>query len=249
VNKVRFIRVGIFSFLASLLVIFIYGYFVPSAPVFGKVYFRGNTSENAVALTFDDGPNEPYTSMVLDVLAQHNIKATFFLIGSNVERYPDTARRILDEGHVIGNHSYSHNANHALIASGSKDVIKAQEAIFGVTGVYPALYRPPHGRTSPWQLFDLKQARIAAVTWDVTTAELRGHSSGSMAQDIIDKARPDSIILLHDGYGTFSASEHIRAEKSKTAEAVDIIIETLLGMDYSFLTVSKLLNISPYQPN
>jgi len=184
--------------------------------------------------------------MILDVLAGYDVKATFFLVGSNVERYPDTARRILNEGHVIGNHSYRHNANHALSNFGSKEAVRAQEAIYRVTGVYPSLYRPPHGRTSPWQLFDIRQARMATVTWDVTTAELNGRSAEVMARDVVNKTRPNSIILLHDGYGTASSSEDIRADKSKTVEVVEIIIERLLDMGYSFVTVSELLDIPPY---
>jgi len=244
-NKWRLFRTGVCGLLVSLIIIFLYGYYIPSAPVFGKVYYQSISSDRVVALTFDDGPNEPYTSMLLDVLARYNAKATFFLIGNNVETYPEVARRILDEEHDIGNHSYTHNANHALtFISGTRDVMRAQGAIFEAVGVYPHLYRPPHGKTTPWQLSDIRQAGMFTVTWNVTTSELGGHSPEIMAQDIINKVRPGCIILLHDGYGTSIGS--VRADKSATVDAVDLIVRKLLEMDYSFLTVSELLDTSPY---
>lgn len=134
-----------------------YGYFVPSSPVFGKVYADESTKNKVVALTFDDGPNEPYTSQILDILAASNIKTTFFVIGHNVEQYPDSAARIIADGNVLGNHSYSHNANHALTDLGARDLEHAQVTINSTLGILPHLYRPPHGKKSPWELESVKK--------------------------------------------------------------------------------------------
>lgn len=175
-SKLIHIHKFIFVLLIVIVAIFLYGYFIPSAQVFGKVYYRGSASNLKVALTFDDGPNEPYTSQILNVLAQYNIKATFFLIGENVEFYPEVARRILAEGHVIGNHSYSHSANHALTGFGSRDAALAEKVIHEVTGVYPRLYRPPHGKTTPWELNYMKRSDMVTVTWNVETSELKSRS-------------------------------------------------------------------------
>lgn len=111
------------------------GYFVPSSPVFGKIYAAGKSPDKLIALPFDDGPNEPYTSQILNILSDNNLKATFFVIGKNAQEYPDVVRDILSRGDVVANHSYSHNANHALSSYGVRDVQLAQKAIYAAAGV------------------------------------------------------------------------------------------------------------------
>ncbi|MBI2831340.1 MAG: polysaccharide deacetylase family protein [Chloroflexi bacterium] len=231
---------------ATALVVFVvYGYFIPTSPVFGKVYFGADTNQKVIALTFDDGPNDPYTSQILDVLGRYDVKATFFLIGRNVELYPETARRMLQEGHVLGNHSYSHNANHALTQSGAKDMALAQQAILAVTGVLPYLYRPPHGKKTPWELGAVKKNGMIEVNWNVATAELTGRPATWIAQQIVRKTTPGDIILLHDGYGI--DHDIPRANKSVTVEALPIIIEQLHAKGYMFVTVPDLLGTPAYE--
>jgi len=111
------------------IMIICYGYFIPSSPVFGKVYSKGVTSGKLIALTFDDGPNDPYTSQILDELEKADVNATFFVIGGNVVLAPNTVKRMLIDGDVVGNHTYSHNANHALYPNAYKDINKAELAI------------------------------------------------------------------------------------------------------------------------
>lgn len=223
---------------------FAYGYFVPASPVFGTIYYKGNTNEKIIALTFDDGPNEPYTSQILSILRNRGIKATFFTPGYNVEAYPETAKRIIAEGHVLGNHSYSHDANHALSMQGMRDLSLAQERIHEVTGVYPHLYRPPHGRKSPWELQYVQEQGLVAVNWSIATPELAGRTPEQMADDVVSKAAPGGIILLHDGYGLEHGTE--KANKSATVLALPIIIKKLSEKGYRFVTVAELLNIQPY---
>lgn len=229
---------------ALLIAIIAYGYFSPTSQVFGKVYYKGSPAENTVALTFDDGPNEPYTSQILDVLNNYGVKATFFVIGKNVELYPETARRIVAEGHVLGNHSYSHNANHAVTEFGARDMIIAQTAIFDTIGIIPDLYRPPHGKYTPWELWSVKKAKLLPVTWSVAVSELKGQSAGALAKEIVKKTRSGSIILLHDGYGILHNSG--RADKDVTARAVPLIIEQLQAKGFRLVTVPELLNVPAY---
>jgi peptidoglycan/xylan/chitin deacetylase (PgdA/CDA1 family) len=230
---------------ALIIAILCYGYFVPASVVFGKVYSMSSTPDKVIALTFDDGPNEPYTSQILDILEKDNVKATFFLIGKNVELYPDVARRMLADGDVIGNHSFSHNANHALSFSYYKDIAKAEQSIEDATGVEPALYRPPHGRKSPWELGSVKRAGYTEVLWDISTNELSKHTPEFLADQIIKKSKPGGIIDLHDGYGT--EHQDARSNKSKTVDMVPIIIDRLQAEGYTFVTVSRILNIPAYE--
>jgi peptidoglycan/xylan/chitin deacetylase (PgdA/CDA1 family) len=221
-----------------------YGYFIPAAPVFGRIYYTGNPNEKVIALTFDDGPNEPYTSELLDVLDRYGVKATFFTPGYNVELYPETARRIVAAGHTLGNHSFHHDADHALTMQGCFDLTLAEDKIHEVTGVYPNFYRPPHGRKSPWELQYVQEQGLIAVNWSIATPELAGRTPQQMAEDIIKQARSGGIILLHDGYGLEHNNTH--ADKSATVEMVPLVIEGLKEKGYEFVTVAELLDMEPY---
>jgi len=234
------------------LVVFIVsiGYILPSASFFGKVYAAEKTSNKVIALTFDDGPNEPYTSEILDILAGHNINATFFIIGKNAELYPATVNRIQAEGNVIGNHSYSHSPNHAVSTFGIKDMLQGEDAIFNVTGLKPHLYRPPHGKKTPWELDGVKDAGMIEVTWDISTNDQHSFiyfgkpSSERYAEAIVKEAKPGGIILLHDGHGTMQGVP--QSDASMTVQALPLIIEQLQAQGYRFVTVPVLLDVPAY---
>jgi peptidoglycan-N-acetylglucosamine deacetylase len=241
----RRLAFGFSAMLAFFIAFSAYGYFSPISPVFGKVYYQGSSSDKEVALTFDDGPNGVYTTQVLDILKKYNIDATFFCIGENVKLYPDIAKRIIAEGNVIGNHSNTHDANHALSTYGERDLEAAQENIFNVTGVLPHLYRPPHGKKTPWELDCVKENKLIEITWSVEVNDQVGLDGvNSFVSKVVSKTRGGSIILLHDGYGT----EHndIHADKSFTVQALPLIIEQLLAKGYHFVTVPGLLHVPAY---
>ncbi len=243
-------RLGISIFLVSIITILAFGYAVPTSQVFGKVYYKERTSEKIVALTFDDGPNEPYTSEILDILDSYGIKGTFFIVGKNAELYPMVANRMLVEGHVLGNHTYTHNPNHAITDEGCHDISLAQEAIFNVVGVKPHLYRPPHGKKSPWELAYLKQHNMIGVTWSMSAndehviAYFGKPTPEVFAKEIISEAKPGKIILLHDGYGT--NHNDTKSDRSITVKALPIIIEGLKHQGYQFVTVPELLEMPAY---
>lgn len=247
-------RAGRITLIAAPLLIVVailmYGYYIPSSQVFGKVYYKGKTSQKEVALTFDDGPNDPYTSQILDVLEQYQVRATFFEIGQNVEANPETAIRQLADGDVIGNHSYSHNANHALTTYGENDMRHGEEAIYNTLGIKPYLYRPPHGKLSPWEIHYVHNMGMIEVTWTIESAELAGWSGAQEAQYIVSKVGTKNgsgdIILLHDGYGTEHNDKH--SDKSAAVEAVKIIIPELEAEGYIFVTVPELLGTPSYLP-
>ncbi len=236
-----YILIGI---LIILIAILSYGYYVPASPVFGKVYAGVATPDKVIALTFDDGPNDPYTSQLLDLLSANNVQATFFLVGLNVKANPGTTKRILEEENVIGNHSYSHNANHAIGFSGAKDAALAQQAIFEVAGVEPHLYRAPHGKKSPWELEGIKNLGLIEIMWNISTNELSGKSPEFLANQIVLKARPGGIIDLHDGYGTLNGTG--RANKRATVEIASIVIQRLKAEGYTFVTIPQLLEVPAY---
>jgi peptidoglycan/xylan/chitin deacetylase (PgdA/CDA1 family) len=249
-KRVKRFAIRLLPIPALVLSIAAYGYFIPTSSVFGKVYSEGSPASKEVALTFDDGPNDPYTSQILDILANYHIHATFFLIGKNVELYPETARRILAEGNIIGNHSYSHNANHALTEYGARDLQKAEQVIFNITGVSPHLYSPPHGKKSPWELEAVKDEGMIEVTWSVSANDQHvlayfGKPTPEMfAREIVRRTEPGGIILMHDGYGLSHNTP--KADKSLTVEALPLIIQQLQAKGYRFVTVPEILKVPAY---
>jgi peptidoglycan/xylan/chitin deacetylase (PgdA/CDA1 family) len=226
------------------------GYILPSSSIFGQVYAASKTSDKVIALTFDDGPNEPYTSEILDILASHNINATFFIIGKNAELYPDVVHRMLAEGNVIGNHSYSHSANHAVSTFVVKDMLAGEDAIFKVAGVKPHLYRPPHGKKSPWEIDGVQDAGMIEVTWDISANDQ--HIMGvfgkptpeKYASEIVKLAKPGGIILLHDCHGAILNPPGY--DVNVTVKALPLIIEQLQAQGYKFVTVPELLDVPAY---
>ena len=218
-----------------------YGYFYPEADLFGKTYARAASTEKIIALTFDDGPNEPYTSQILDILERYDVKATFFVVGKNVEYYPEIVKRIVAEGHVLGNHSYTHRALSEFDIPDYSELDKAQSVIFEIAGVKPRLFRPPYGRKTPWELAYVKKQGVTAVTWSISANDPSSPAPSVIERRIQKGARDGGIVLLHDGNGTKHGSD-----RTQTVAALPDIIESLQSQGFSFVTVPELLEISPY---
>src|SRR6267143_399562 len=144
-----------------------YATFAVRSQWLGRTCWRGRRDTNAVALTFDDGPS-PDTERVLDVLAAHNLRATFFMIGRHVELFPQTAKRIVAEGHEIGNHSYSHPIYLYRSPRETRQQLgRAQAIIAATTGVEPKLARPPCGVRTPAYFQAARKLGLRTVQWDV----------------------------------------------------------------------------------
>ncbi|HZJ58044.1 MAG TPA: polysaccharide deacetylase family protein [Clostridia bacterium] len=197
-----------------------------------KVLRGGSSNKRKIYLTFDDGPNPDYTPRLLDILGEHQIQATFFLMGRQAELYPDIVKRIAEEGHTIGCHSYSHR--HAWLMSPVltfKDMSRAYEAISLASGIFPKWYRPPWGG---FNLFSIAAAgrlglgiaywSIEAQDWDINTAAEHIHET------VVDKAVPGSVIVLHDNQGDPGAPEN-------TLMALPMIIRSLRKDGYSFASL------------
>ena len=206
----------------------------------GLVYWHGDINQPKVALTFDDGPNEPYTSEILDILKKCNIEATFFVLGKNVERYPDTARRIVKEGHAIGNHTYDHP--YLLVQSKSHikyEIQKAEQAIVAATNIRPHLFRSPYGVDNSWIYHTAKKFGYVTIEWSVT-----GNNGGKeippdkITKKILSEVKNGSIILLHDGDRLIKG-----ADRRNIVKALPFIIESLQKKGYQFVTVSELLGL------
>ncbi len=179
-----------------------------------------------IALTFDDGPHEKYTPMLLDGLKERNVSASFFLMGKNAEAYPEIVKRIKEEGHVIGNHSYSHvqlNAMEELEAC--KEMTKANEVIKEITGEAPNYVRPPFGA---WSNNLECITNMLVVLWDVDPLDWQCQNKDLVVKRVVSNVEEGDIILLHDSY-------------QSTVEATFEIIDTLEKEGYEFVTLDELI--------
>jgi peptidoglycan/xylan/chitin deacetylase (PgdA/CDA1 family) len=209
---------------------------------FGPFPYRGPQTSKVVALTFDDGPNEPYTSQIADFLGSRDIKATFFQVGRAVLRHPSVTRRLVREGHVVGNHGFTHEfTNYLGRGTLARDIRAGQEALASV-GVRPALYRPPWLLRVPSLAGVLRENGLRAVSGEFCHAlEVVQPSPEMIARRALAKARPGSIIIFHDGYDGHPGN------RSSTVAAAEIVVDRLQRDGYRFATVSELLGVAPYQ--
>lgn len=200
--------------------------------LFGRLVTRVCTSEKVVALTYDDGPNPPYTDSLLNVLNKFQAKATFFVIGKRVERNPAVVQRILDEGHEVGNHSYSHtkliNQRLAVVQA---EVSKTDEILSELGADSNIHFRAPLGLKRIRLPLELARRRKINVLWDVDPQDYRGDDPEKIANFVVQNVKPGSIILLHDGEGN----------RACTVLATEIIAEQLQEKGYQFKTVSELM--------
>ena len=210
--------------------------FKPAADPGETIYFVP-VREKVIALTFDDGPNDPYTGLILDALKRQQVKATFFLIGANVERYPETARRIKAEGHFVGNHTYRHSRFDQSDAPAiAKDIADGRRAIETVTGVTPTWFRPPYGINGPGMEEVCRAQGMAIAGWSADANDWNPHPVEELVDRIVSQATPGDIILMHDGWETNHG-----ADRRNTAAAVPLILEKLKAQGFRFVTVPDLL--------
>ncbi len=197
--------------------------------------WRGPRKSNAVALTFDDGPDPEYTPRVLDILAARDVRATFFLVGERAERSPDTVRLIHDRGHEIASHGWSHRN---LWICGPrrtfKEIGRAHETLTRLTGRAPTLFRPPWGAVNAAMFGALKRYRQRCVFWSVQPEGLRQQPAERQVAHVLRKARPGTIIDLHDAEGTKGAP-------ARLCDALPAMIEGLQERGYRFTTVTDML--------
>lgn len=189
-----------------------------------------------VAITFDDGPSKKYTEKILDILNKYNVKATFFTVGKNAEENPELLRRIHQEGHEIGNHTYSHPQMRDLsVEEINSEIVKTQEIIYDITGITPVLFRPPGGYLSNNIVESAVSNKCTPVLWSwrQDTLDWKCPAVDSVVSTVITNIRNGDIILFHD----------FNSGNSPTPCALEIIIPKLIDMGYKMVTVSELANM------
>ncbi|HEX6575499.1 MAG TPA: polysaccharide deacetylase family protein [Gemmatimonadaceae bacterium] len=210
-----------------------HGAFHRNSRVFGSVLGSLPEADHNVALTFDDGPNPDATPRILDALGEHGVKATFFVLGAHAERWPDLVKRVVDEGHQIGNHGYFHKKLHLKSPFYvRRDIALGKRAIERAGGDSPRFFRAPHGFRSPWVTAIAQSFGERTIGWSLGVWDSDRPGVKAIVDRTINGAKPGSIILLHDGDGY-----NINGDRSQTAAAVPEIISGLRDRGMKFVTL------------
>lgn len=233
-----------FLLFVFILIIWTFLFFHISSPIFRKkCVFRIKTKNKVLALTFDDGPNGDFTLELLKILKKYNTKATFFQVGENIEKFPQITKRIFEEGHIIGNHLFTHPILTLCSAfTFEKELIKTQEIIQKVGGKKPRFFRPPRFLVAPKMFKIAKKHNLLIIggTFGVFFEQFQPNSD-FMTWEVLKKIYPGIILIFHDGFNNKGAN------RTNTIRAVGKIIPKILEMGYKILPLSTLLNINPYQ--
>ena len=219
----------------------------PTSQVFGRTLTHGPSNERLVALTFDDGPNPPYTNRILDVLEKEHVHATFFVVGRAASAYPDVVRREARGGNAIGNHTWEHS--HLIVMRRTqvhRSLNLTDDAIYKITGSRSRLMRPPFGALD-WNVMQVaRKLGYTVVMWSVPLArDWEYPPAKTIAQRILPYVQDGSIIVLHDGNrGQLCAKNHLNAhvcDRSSDIEATKLIVENLKQQGYRFVTIPELI--------
>lgn len=212
----------------------------PTVQWFGHVVTHGSRTDPRVAITFDDGPDDPFTLQISAVMDAHGVKGTFFEVGKAVDARPDIARSLLADGHLLGNHSFHHDYWRWLDPR-YPELDRTQDAFRTQLGVCPAFFRPPHGQRTPFMLAHVSSKGMHTVTWDVSASDWTSTDGQAVARGILDHVKPGSIVLLHDGLdGT------VTADRTVLLEALPLILDGLRAKGLQPVRLDELLGQPGY---
>jgi peptidoglycan/xylan/chitin deacetylase (PgdA/CDA1 family) len=209
----------------------------PTAQGFGRAFARGPRGSKQIALTYDDGPNDPHTLRLLEVLAKHDVRATFFLIGRYVQRRPDLVRDLLKAGHVIGNHTFTHP--HLVVSAAVEtrnQLEECQRAVQEGTGETPKLFRPPFGGRRPVTLRIARSLGLEPILWSVTSWDWETPPAEKILQTCARQMRGGDVVLMHDG-----GHQAFGADRSQTVLATNMLIEKYEAEGYEFMTIPQMM--------
>jgi len=209
----------------------------PTGQWYGRTFAGLGRDSKLLALTYDDGPNDPHTFHLLDLLARHKVHATFFLIGRYVQRHPDIARQLIQAGHVVGNHTFTHPwLIFKSTAQLRTQVADCESALNEALGEHSKLFRPPFGARRPAVLRIARQMGLEPVMWSVTGYDWNAPSVEYIERKVTKRVRGGDVILLHDG-----GHRAFGADRSYTVTATDRLISRYKSEGYEFVTIPEMM--------
>jgi peptidoglycan/xylan/chitin deacetylase (PgdA/CDA1 family) len=207
----------------------------------GTIVYQGKlkSNEKVIALTFDDGPGPKNTAQVLEILKKNNIKATFFMVGQMVKYFPQIAKQVAADGHVIGNHTWHHWYFQMDGATAASEIDRTADIIYKTTGEKTTLFRPPGGFLNNGLAQYAKNKKYAVMMWSEESgdAERRSPQVPMLVKNVLKYSKPGAIVLLHDGGGN----------RSKSVKALPEMIAGLKAQGYRFVTIPQLLEMQAHE--
>jgi|SRR5208282_566929 len=216
----------------------------PTAQWYGRTVTGGIRGKKQIALTYDDGPNDPHTLKLLDVLAKHGVRATFFMIGRFVRQRPDIAHAVAQAGHVIGNHTFTHPL--LIFESEAQtriQLVDCRQALQEAIGEHSSLFRPPFGGRRPATIRIARDLGLQTVMWNVTGYDWNAPPAAVIERKVTEQMRGGDVILLHDG-----GYRALGADRAQTVGATGNLLRKYKDQGYEFLTVEEMRAVS-HQPS
>ena len=204
------------------------------------VISRAGRAKGMVALTFDDGPNVPATSQIREILNSYGVRGTFFTVGKALDTEPDVSRALVDDGHVLGNHSYSHRFAGWLSPS-YDELATAQDSFARNLDLQPVFFRPPYGLISRPMRQALDERAMTCVTWDVAVEDWSLEDAGEIVRRVLDTTHPGSIVLLHDGH-----DGDVTGDRMVLVKALPAILDGLRERSLEPVGLDTLIEMKPY---
>src|SRR5438132_4443605 len=212
----------------------------PTGQWYGRTFTGLGRGSKQLALTYDDGPNDPHTLRLLEVLAKHEVHATFFLIGRYVSQRPDIVRELVLAGHVIGNHTFTHPL---LIFKARRQIetelMECQRALSDTVGLEAKLFRPPFGGRRPAVLRLARKLGLQLVMWNITGYDWNAPLAEQLERRVSSRIRGGDVILLHDG-----GHRAFGADRSQTVIATDRLLSRHKSEGYEFVTIPEMMSES-----
>jgi peptidoglycan/xylan/chitin deacetylase (PgdA/CDA1 family) len=216
----------------------------PTGQWYGRTFTGLARGTKQLALTYDDGPNDPHTLRLLEVLAKHNVRATFFLIGRYVRQRPELAREVVKAGHVVGNHTFTHPLlTLKSPAEVRQELCDCRSALQDAVGEHSNLFRPPFGGRRPAVLRVARQLGLEPVMWNVTGYDWNAPPSAVIERKVSRQICGGDVILLHDG-----GHKQLGADRSQTVAATDHLVSRYRSEGYEFATISQMLGAGTQNP-
>lgn len=224
-----------FILIVAYITLLFWGCINISAGFFTPVFCKANTTAKEIAISFDDGPSLNYTNDILQVLKSQNVKAAFFCIGKNVETNPSLFQQIHHDGHIIGNHSYSHHFWFALFSAKKiqADLAQMDMAMFNSIGLKPTLFRPPYGVTNPNIKKAICSGGYTPVGWSVRSLDTVAREEKKLLDKVIKGIKPGAVFLFHDTC-------------KLTLQILPQFLKEVKNRGYNIVPLDKLLALQPY---